>query len=62
MMTGWSRFRLEEIVWWVLGWSGTVEVVRPPELRGMVPEQLRRALAMNPLPGPSSDGSSRSGG
>jgi predicted DNA-binding transcriptional regulator YafY len=52
---------LEEIVWWVLGWSGRVEVVRPPELRGMVVEQLRRALAMNPLPGPPSDGSSRSG-
>ena len=45
---------LEEIVWWVLGWSGRVEVVRPPELRGMVVEQLRRALAMNPLPGPQS--------
>jgi predicted DNA-binding transcriptional regulator YafY len=40
---------LEEIVWWVLGWSGNVEVVRPPELREMVVEKLRRALALNAL-------------
>lgn len=38
---------LEEIVWWVLGWSGTVEVVRPLELREMVAEKLRYALALN---------------
>ncbi len=38
---------LEEIVWWVLGWSGTVEVVRPAELREMVAEKLRHALALN---------------
>jgi predicted DNA-binding transcriptional regulator YafY len=37
---------LEEIVWWVLGWSGRVEVVRPPELREMITERLRSALAM----------------
>jgi proteasome accessory factor B len=48
--------RLEEIVWWVLGWSGEVEVVRPPELREMVVEKLRRALAINPLPMPPSGG------
>jgi len=40
---------LEEIVWWVLGWSGNVAVVRPPELREMVVEKLRRALALNVL-------------
>lgn len=38
---------LEEIVWWVLGWSGVVEVVRPPELRELVVEKLRRALDLN---------------
>jgi predicted DNA-binding transcriptional regulator YafY len=38
---------LEEIVWWVLGWSGTVEVVSPPELRQMVLEKLRSALALH---------------
>ncbi|QDV37567.1 helix-turn-helix transcriptional regulator [Tautonia plasticadhaerens] len=38
---------LEEIVWWVLGWTGRVEVVQPPELRAMVVERLRSALAMN---------------
>ena len=42
---------LEEIVWWVLGWSGFVEVVRPLELRLLVVEQLRHALAMNGPPG-----------
>jgi hypothetical protein len=52
---------LEEIVWWVLGWSGFVEVVRPLELRLLVVEKLRRAVAMNPLPGQQSDGSRRSG-
>ncbi len=43
---------LEEIVWWVLGWSGSVEVVRPPELRRMVVERLRRALGLNALQEP----------
>jgi proteasome accessory factor B len=37
---------LEEIVGWVLGWSGYVEVVRPTELRAMVIERLRSALAL----------------
>jgi predicted DNA-binding transcriptional regulator YafY len=44
------RFRvdgLEEIVWWVLGWSGTVKVIQPPELRHLVAEKLRRALELN---------------
>ena len=43
---------LGEILWWVLGWSGSVEVVRPPELRGMVVEKLRLALGLNALLGP----------
>jgi predicted DNA-binding transcriptional regulator YafY len=43
---------LEEIVWWVLGWSAAVQVVRPLELRQMVVERLRRALTLNELPGP----------
>jgi predicted DNA-binding transcriptional regulator YafY len=38
---------LEEIQWWVLGWSGRARVVNPPELREMVLEQLRAALQMN---------------
>ncbi|MGO9468571.1 MAG: helix-turn-helix transcriptional regulator [Isosphaeraceae bacterium] len=38
---------LEEIARWLLGWSGLVEVVRPAELRAMVVEHLRRALALN---------------
>jgi predicted DNA-binding transcriptional regulator YafY len=43
---------LEEIVWWVLGWSGVVEVVRPPELRALVIEKLLRALDLNALERP----------
>jgi predicted DNA-binding transcriptional regulator YafY len=38
---------LEEIVWWVLGWSGVVEVARPLELRQMVVDRLRKALSLN---------------
>ena len=38
---------LEEVVWWVLGWTGRAEVVQPPELRAMVVEQLQRGLALN---------------
>jgi predicted DNA-binding transcriptional regulator YafY len=38
---------LEEILWWVLGWSGRARVIKPPELRGLVVEQLRAALKMN---------------
>jgi predicted DNA-binding transcriptional regulator YafY len=40
---------LEEIVWWVLGWSGVVEVVRPVELRQMVVERLQQALKIHGL-------------
>ncbi len=38
---------LEEIVWWVLGWSGVVEVIRPEELRALVVARLRTGLALN---------------
>ncbi|TWU37504.1 hypothetical protein Q31b_42920 [Novipirellula aureliae] len=38
---------LDEIVWWVLSWSGRAKVISPPELRAMVIEQLERALALN---------------
>lgn len=38
---------LEEIVWWVLGWSGRAKVIRPPELRELVVKQLREAMRLN---------------
>lgn len=38
---------LDEIVHWVLGWSGRASVVRPPELRELVAEHLRKALSLN---------------
>jgi predicted DNA-binding transcriptional regulator YafY len=38
---------LNEILYWVLGWSGRATVVRPSELRELVVEQLRKALEMN---------------
>jgi len=38
---------LDEIIWWVLGWSGRVKVVRPNELRRMVLERLREAIHLN---------------
>lgn len=41
---------LNEIVHWVLGWSGRATVVRPAELREMVVEHLRKALTMNETP------------
>lgn len=37
---------LNEILRWVLGWSGRARVVNPPELRTMVVDQLRAALNM----------------
>jgi proteasome accessory factor B len=42
---------LDEIIWWLLGWAGFVEVVRPVELRRMFVEQLRDGLRMNALDG-----------
>lgn len=38
---------LEEIVWWVLGWSGRAKVITPEPLKAMVVNQLRKALEMN---------------
>jgi predicted DNA-binding transcriptional regulator YafY len=38
---------LNEILHWVLGWSGRARVVKPPELRALVVEQLRAALRLN---------------
>ena len=38
---------LEEIVWWVLGWSGRVKVLKPEKLREMVLERLRTAIELN---------------
>lgn len=38
---------LTEIVHWVLGWSGRATVVQPPELRSMVLDHLRTAMALN---------------
>lgn len=38
---------LEEIVWWILGWSGRAKVIEPPELRQLVVEKLQAALEMN---------------
>ena len=38
---------LEEVVHWVLGWSGRAAVVRPPELRSMLLSHLRRAIELN---------------
>ena len=35
---------LEEIVNWVMSWTGRVEVVQPPELRALVIKQLKSAL------------------
>ncbi len=43
------RFRvagLDEIVHWVLGWSGRAKVITPPELREKVVEQLQAALKL----------------
>jgi predicted DNA-binding transcriptional regulator YafY len=38
---------LEEILWWVLGWSGRVKVRSPEPLREMVVAQLEKALKLN---------------
>ena len=38
---------LEEILWWVLGWSGRVKITAPTELRRMVVDQLQKAIAEN---------------
>jgi len=38
---------LEEILWWILGWSGQAKVIRPEKLKTMVVEKLRIAVQMN---------------
>ena len=38
---------LNEMAYWLLGWSGRVTVIHPPELREMILEHLRKALDMN---------------
>ena len=38
---------LNEIVRWVLGWAGRVQVVQPPELRELVIDQHRQAIEQN---------------
>ena len=38
---------LDEIVHWVLGWSGRAKVMRPKELRELVVKHLRQALELN---------------
>lgn len=38
---------LTEIANWVLGWSGRVTVVNPPELRELVLDHLRKAVELN---------------
>ncbi len=37
---------LNEVAYWLLGWSGRVTVVNPPELRAMVLGHLRRATEL----------------
>lgn len=38
---------LNELVRWLLGWSGKVKIVKPDELRELVTKQLQAALKMN---------------
>jgi len=38
---------LDEILWWVLGWSGRAKVLKPEKLRTLVVEKLQNALEMN---------------
>jgi predicted DNA-binding transcriptional regulator YafY len=38
---------LDEIVWWVLGWSGRAKVIQPEELRELVVDKLSQAIAMH---------------
>ncbi len=38
---------LDEIVWWVLGWSGRAKVQQPERLRQMVVEKLKAAIALH---------------
>jgi predicted DNA-binding transcriptional regulator YafY len=38
---------LDEIVWWVLGWSGRARILQPERLRKMVVEKLKAAIALH---------------
>jgi predicted DNA-binding transcriptional regulator YafY len=38
---------LEEIVRWLLAWTGRMEIVRPKELRLLDVSQLKKAMDMN---------------
>ncbi len=38
---------LDEILWWVLGWSGRAKVLAPEKLREMVLDKLQKALEMH---------------
>lgn len=38
---------LNEVAYWLLGWSGRVTVVKPPELRVRVLDHLRKAMELN---------------
>lgn len=38
---------LEEIVHWILGWTGRAEVIIPPELRELVVKYLQKGLELN---------------
>jgi predicted DNA-binding transcriptional regulator YafY len=38
---------LDEILWWVLGWSGRARVLAPEKLREMVLDKLRTAIEIN---------------
>jgi predicted DNA-binding transcriptional regulator YafY len=41
---------LEEILWWVLGWSGRAKVIGPEKLRLLVVDQLQAAIRLNEGP------------
>jgi predicted DNA-binding transcriptional regulator YafY len=38
---------LDEILWWLLGWSGFATVIEPVELKQRYIEQLRRGISVN---------------
>ena len=40
---------LDEIVWWVLGWSSRAKVIQPKELRELVVDKLSQAIAIHEM-------------
>jgi predicted DNA-binding transcriptional regulator YafY len=38
---------LQEILWWLLGWSGRVKIISPTELRSTYVAHLKNAIEMN---------------